>query len=261
MSIEYRLLPPPYTRFGQFLTRQQLEGKLAFAPGFLLTMRPDPQDAEADVEQEIARIRRVHPRATMLLHLDRLEPDGQVRIAAVGGGQAVRGFILGGQPDPQMLRRELAHPGVLATDIPRVLRLRGHPLGDLTRVFIKAICAHAHDLRNAGAIAARIPVSLKQLRAQLTETGLPAPGQFYHIIHMTFIAVAIQRSPVNGEPPIAYQFGYTDPAALRKRLADVLGYRPSDIRPILGWEVLLDSGLRRVSPATLVPTQAWAPRP
>lgn len=249
MPIEYRLLPPPYTSFGPVFTREELERKLRFAPGCLLALRPDPRTSEAQAEREILDLEKVVPRLTLILHLDQLDSDAKVRLAAVGGSHGVRGYVVGRTPEPHALRNELTDPKILKTDIPRNLRTRGFPVGPITRAFLHGSCDHAFECRNATALSARLGISVRAVRSDLRESRLPDPGAMHQIVHKTYIAVAIQRGELT-MTQLAYQFGYLNPGKLRERLSDVLGYRPSDVRKWLGWAFLLDSALRRagVSP-------------
>jgi AraC-like DNA-binding protein len=67
----------------------------------------------------------------------------------------------------------------------------------------------------------------------------------FQVFRLLRACVDVQREPHLSVSDMAYSCGYSDDAALRTAMRNVMGTTPTEVRQHLGWEWLLCQALHR----------------
>jgi AraC-like DNA-binding protein len=107
---------------------------------------------------------------------------------------------------------------------------------------IRRIFEYAHGVTSVAALARRLHITRRTLGRQLAADGLPAPSHWLQFARLLRVALHIStdRQPLLR---LATRAGYPDSFTMSNQMKRMLGYRPSELRGILGWEWLVESWL------------------
>ena len=162
----------------------------------------------------------------------------------------VRAVVFDGDPLPEALRRQMTDPTDLGEEMVEWLRTRGVRLTPEVAEILREIFGRAAGCADLGDLLGRIGRSPRTARRHFQRLGLPAPGLWLNVARALRAALRLQREQQTPLLTIATELGYTDQPALSRRMVQLFGLRPSEIRRRLGWEWLVDRWLcRRSAPS------------
>jgi hypothetical protein len=256
MPVAHYSLGPPYSSF-QPVNAADPHTINSAARGMLVVIRPTHDTRDGEALESIERLQLALSRFTLILWLDLVGIDRGASVAAAAGRRGVRGFVTRAVPDPVRLRAQLTERNDLPGDFVLWLERRGFTVRRSTRAMIVTAMQGAKDCRNLTELAARSSGRVDVWRDNLLRSGISSAQDFHQILRLLAIAVHIQREPSTPLSRMAEHYSYFDDSALRRRLGQVLGCPPSDLRKYLGWEWIADTALRR---AGLTPPKSEAPR-
>jgi AraC-like DNA-binding protein len=102
----------------------------------------------------------------------------------------------------------------------------------------------APETRSISGLSRRMYTSRRTLGRHFVATGMPVPShclQFSRLFH-----VALQLQIDDGAVfRIASRFGYTDGFTMSNQMKRMIGFRPSEVRGLLGWEWIVEAWLKR----------------
>jgi AraC-like DNA-binding protein len=146
---------------------------------------------------------------------------------------------------PYRLRHVLAMaPRSIANAVTQHLVQRGLLTTRRELSEFRRIMELAADTRSISLLSRRMYTSRRTLGRHFSERRLPVPShclQFARLLH-----VALQMH--NDESAvfrIAARFGYPDGFTMSNQMKRLIGYRPSEVRELLGWEWLVEAWLKR----------------
>lgn len=173
------------------------------------------------------------------------------------------------EPSTDDLRVLLAAPPEdLAAAVIDYLRWRGLPLELDVRRLLRRVIEMSAEIRSVNALARGVYLSRRALGRRFTKQGLPVPSHWLHLARVLRATLRLQGSEEQ-LARIARSLGYPDGFALSNQMKRLVGVRPSEVRPRLGWEWLLETWLRKEAreggfsdelAAILYPATASAPR-
>jgi AraC-like DNA-binding protein len=100
------------------------------------------------------------------------------------------------------------------------------------------------DTTSIAMLARRMYTSRRTLGRHFLATGMPVPSHCLHFGRLLHVAIALQ----NEDAPvfrIASRFGYPDGFTMSNQMKRLIGYRPSEVRELLGWEWLVEAWLKQ----------------
>lgn len=147
--------------------------------------------------------------------------------------------------DLDLLREVLCDVLAFPADLTRWLDNRGFELTPRAREQLEIMACHALDHSVFHQFLRATQQEDGSLRSEFEKSGLGAPGKWFHLLRTVRAAMAIQAEPELLVSKLAQQFGFYDPAHLRRRLDDVIGANPSAIHHHMSWEWMLFVALRR----------------
>jgi AraC-like DNA-binding protein len=146
---------------------------------------------------------------------------------------------------PERLRQVLALP---PRGLPRVVTeylvrrgiIRRRPaVRELQRIF-----ELAPETGSITILSRRMYTSRRTLGRHFASTGLPVPSHCLHFARLLHVAVHLQSE----DTPmfkVATRFGYPDGFTMSNQMKRLIGYRPTQVRELLGWEWLVEAWLER----------------
>lgn len=183
----------------------------------LIVMLPHPDDIERTVPL-LRRVRELRPRAV------------------------VPGAVLG---TPEHLRAMLAAPPrSVAAAVTEYLKYRGVLRTDDARREVHRLLELAPEVPSISQLARRLYTSRRTLGRHFSEWGLPVPShwlQFARLLHVCLHLHAENTAVFRLAARVKYPDGFT----LSNQMKRLLGYRPSEIRRLLGWEWIVEAWLER----------------
>jgi AraC-like DNA-binding protein len=146
---------------------------------------------------------------------------------------------------PYRLRQALAlPPRGIAASVTQYIAARGLLRTRKEIREFQRIMELAPDTHSISSLAQRMYTSRRTLGRHLNTSPLPVPShclQFGRLLH-----VALQMH--NDEAAvfrIAARFGYPDGFTMSNQMKRLIGYRPSEVRQLLGWEWIVEAWLKR----------------
>jgi AraC-like DNA-binding protein len=124
-----------------------------------------------------------------------------------------------------MVRRGLLRRRKIAREFQRVIEL-------------------APDTPSISALSRRMYTSRRTLGRHFIANGLPVPSHCLQFARLFHVAIQLQNDD-NAVFRIASRFGYSDGFTLSNQMKRMIGYRPSEIRELLGWEWIVEAWLER----------------
>jgi AraC-like DNA-binding protein len=102
----------------------------------------------------------------------------------------------------------------------------------------------APEIRSIGRLARRLYTSRRTIGRHFAAHGLPVPSHCLHFARLLHIAIHLQSedTPVFR---IVTRYGYPDAFTMSNQMKRLVGYRPSEVRELLGWEWVVESWLKR----------------
>jgi AraC-like DNA-binding protein len=187
-------------------------------PGLpLLVLLPHPDDIDRTVPL-LRRVRELRPRAV------------------------VPGALLG---TPEHLRALMtAPPRSVAGAVTEYLRIRHVLRSEAARGEVHRILELAPEVTSISQLARRLYTSRRTLGRHFAEWGLPVPShwlQFARLLHVC-LHLHTEHTAVFR---LAARARYPDGFTLSNQMKRLIGYRPSEIRRLLGWEWIVEAWLEK----------------
>jgi len=183
----------------------------------LMILLPHPDDIEGTVPL-LRRIRELRPRAV------------------------VPGAVLG---TPEHLRALLAAPPrSVAGTVTDYLRLRGVLASEPARREVQRVLELSVEVVSISQLARRLYTSRRTLGRHFAEWGLPVPShwlQFGRLLHVCLHLHADHTAVFR----LAARARYPDGFTLSNQMKRLIGYRPSEVRRLLGWEWIVEAWLEK----------------
>lgn len=116
-----------------------------------------------------------------------------------------------------------------------------------TRKTIREFCRTvelAPDTRSIASLSQRLYTSRRTIGRHFSASAMPVPSHCLQFARVFFVAIHLQT----GDSTIfriASRFGYADGFTLSNQMKRLIGYRPSEVRSLLGWEWLVEAWLKR----------------
>lgn len=102
----------------------------------------------------------------------------------------------------------------------------------------------APETRSIASLSRRLYTSRRTLGRHLSATGMPAPSHCLHFARLLHLSVHLQA---NDEAMFraAARLGYPDGFTVSNQMKRLIGYRPSEVRDLLGWEWIVEAWLKK----------------
>lgn len=237
------LLRPPYRELGPSLRE---DGALIAPPrGSIAVLRVRPQTPWSDLAETVEHLQRRLSTCPVVFWTDGLAVERIAAFAFRGRMIGVRACLLGPKIDLALLREALTDLLAFPMDLSRWLDNRGFALTPRAREQIESLAARALDFPAFHEFLRATGQEDSCVRGEFERSGLGAPGRWFHLLRTLRVAIAIQAQPALLVSKLAQQYGFYDPAHLRRRLDDVVGANPTAIHHYLSWEWMLFVALRR----------------
>jgi len=187
-------------------------------PGLpLMVLLPHPDDIDRTVPL-LRRVRELRPRAV------------------------VPGALLG---TPEHLRALLgAPPRYTAAAVTEYFRFRGVLRSEPARREVQRLLELAPEVVSISQLARRLYTSRRTLGRHFTEWDLPVPShwlQFGRLLHVCLHLHAEHTAVFR----LAARAKYPDGFTLSNQMKRLLGFRPSEIRRLLGWEWIVEAWMEK----------------
>jgi len=222
-------------------------GALNLGPprGSIAVLRVRPQTAWSELTSRVGTLQRRLATCPVVIWADGVAVD---RIAAFAYRMrmiGVRACLLRPVTDIVLLREVLSDGLAFPSDLTRWLDNRGFELTPRAREQLEVMACHAPAHQVFHQFLRATNQEDGSLRGEFEKSGLGAPGKWFHLLRTIRVAMAIQAEPELVVSKLAAQYGFYDPAHLRRRLDDVIGANPSAIHHHMSWEWMLFVALRR----------------
>jgi AraC-like DNA-binding protein len=102
----------------------------------------------------------------------------------------------------------------------------------------------APDTRSISSLSRRMYTSRRTLGRHFIATGIPVPSHCLQFARLFHIALQLQTEET-AVFRIASRFGYTDGFTMSNQMKRLIGYRPSQVRELLGWEWVVEAWLKQ----------------
>jgi AraC-like DNA-binding protein len=146
---------------------------------------------------------------------------------------------------PERIRQILTlPPRGLANSVTDYLVRRGLLRRKVAMRELHRIFELAPETSSISVLARRMYTSRRTLGRHFASTGLPVPSHCLHFARLLHVAVHLQHEET-AIFKIATRFGYPDGFTLSNQMKRLTGYRPSEVRELLGWEWLVEAWLER----------------
>ncbi len=237
-----QLFAPPYDRFredvddvyagaappaGCALVWWLVDGQRQVADFERLRVRPSgvPLVIMLPPARDIART------MPLLNHVMSLHPRSVLPAVYLGTPEHVR-LVLSTPPDS------------LSTAIVRYLSRRGLFRTSGVEREVQRIFELAPEVTSITKLARRMYASRRTLGRHFAAAGLPVPSHWLQFARLLHVCMHLQTDSA-AIFRIATRFGYPDGFTLSNQMKRLIGYRPSQIRTLLGWEWIVETWLRR----------------
>jgi AraC-like DNA-binding protein len=100
------------------------------------------------------------------------------------------------------------------------------------------------EIRSVAALSRRMYTSRRTLGRHFTATRMPVPSHCLHFARILQVAIQLQNDD-SAIFRIAGRFGYPDGFTMSNQMKRLIGYRPSEVRELLGWEWVVEAWLKK----------------
>ena len=146
---------------------------------------------------------------------------------------------------PYRLRQILASPprAIPTTLTDYLVRRRLLRTKKAAREF-QRIVELAPETRSISALSRRMYTSRRTLGRHLISTGMPVPSHCLHFARLFHVSLQLQTDD-GAVFRIASRLGYADGFTMSNQMKRLIGYRPSEVRGLLGWEWIVEAWLEK----------------
>ena len=102
----------------------------------------------------------------------------------------------------------------------------------------------APETRSISALSRRMYTSRRTLGRHLISTGMPVPSHCLQFARLFHVALQLQTDDA-AVFRIATRLGYADGFTMSNQMKRLIGYRPSEVRRLLGWEWVVEAWLKK----------------
>ena len=102
----------------------------------------------------------------------------------------------------------------------------------------------APETRSISSLSRRMYTSRRTLGRHFIGSGMPVPSHCLQFARLFHVALQLQIDD-SAVFRIASRFGYTDGFTMSNQMKRLIGYRPSDVRELLGWEWIVEAWLKK----------------
>lgn len=167
----------------------------------------------------------------LLAHVNALHPRGVLPSAPIVA--------------PSYLRRLLAlPPRDLAGTVTQYLTHRGLLTYDRVRDEVEQTFRSVPEITSISKIARRLYTSRRTLGRHFAAAGLPVPSHWLQFARLLYVSTRLQ-SESSTASRIAARVGYPDGFTMSNQMKRLIGFRPTDVRSLLGWEWVVESWIQR----------------
>lgn len=233
-------LRPPYTRPESFAAPGD-QHPVSLALGALLVVSlGDHTLREASAERGVADLRSRFPAFPLILSVGRVTPHEAMELGVRARMLHFRAVLIETPPSRQALCDALTDPTDLGADVLEWFALRRVRLQPQLASFVGAVFQNARGVEGLTALLSGSGCPDRTVRAQCRKVGAVSPGHWFQLARATHAALSLERERAKSLLNLALDLGYHDQSGLIHQLDRLFGLRPSEIRPLLGWECLLD---------------------
>jgi AraC-like DNA-binding protein len=100
------------------------------------------------------------------------------------------------------------------------------------------------DTSSIAMLSRRMYTSRRTLGRHFLATGMPVPSHCLHFGRLIHVAIALQNDDA-AVFRIASRYGYPDGFTMSNQMKRLIGYRPSEVRELLGWEWIVEAWLKQ----------------
>jgi AraC-like DNA-binding protein len=100
------------------------------------------------------------------------------------------------------------------------------------------------DTTSIAMLSRRMYTSRRTLGRHFLATGMPVPSHCLHFGRLLHVGIALQNDDA-AVFRIASRYGYPDGFTMSNQMKRLIGYRPSEVRELLGWEWIVEAWLKR----------------
>lgn len=241
-GMRLQLFAPPYERFAPVCDRLFAAGE--FAPGrALLWWLVDG----AEQEQEYERLAARPPGLPLIVLLPSANEIRRTlpllnRVTALLPRAVLPAPYLG---TPAYLRQVLAAPPRSVSEAAvRYLKRRGVLATEALEREVRRIFELAPEVTSVSRLARRLYTSRRTLGRHFLLAKLPVPSHWLQFARLLHIGIQLQNE-TSAIFAIATRAGYPDGFTMSNQMKRLIGYRPTEVRTLLGWEWLIEAWLRR----------------
>jgi AraC-like DNA-binding protein len=201
----------------------------------------------ADQTAEFAALHRKAPGLPLLVLLPPpLEVHAVLRVLPLVRTLGPRLVLPHGIVDtPYRLRSALAlAPRGVAQAVTHYLAERGVLNGPRETREFRRIMELAPDVPSISALSRRMYTSRRTLGRHFSACRLPVPSHCLQIARILYVSLQLHNDDA-AVFRIAARFGYPDGFTLSNQMKRMIGYRPSEVRELLGWEWIVEAWLKR----------------
>jgi AraC-like DNA-binding protein len=101
----------------------------------------------------------------------------------------------------------------------------------------------APDTSSIAPLCRRMYTSRRTLGRHFAATSMPVPSHCLHFGRLLNVAIALQQDD-SAKFRVAARFGYPDGFTMSNQMKRLTGYRPSEVRELLGWEWVVEAWLK-----------------
>ena len=184
------------------------------------------------------------PLFILLPHLDEIERAVPLlrRLRELRPRAVVPGAILG---TPEHLRALLsAPPRSLAVAVTEHLAGRGVLRNAEARKEVQRILELSGEVTSISQLARRMYTSRRSLGRHFTGWDLPVPSHWLQFGRLLHACVHLQCEPTAAFR-VAARMRYPDGFTMSNQMKRLLGFRPSEVRRLLGWEWLVEAWVEK----------------
>jgi len=135
-------------------------------------------------------------------------------------------------------------PGSIATSVMVLAERMGLTHKRKVLLELRRIIELSADTRSIAMLSRRMYTTRRTLGRHFEACGLPVPSHCLHFGRLLHVALQLQSTDT-AMFRIAARYGYPDGFTMSNQMKRLTGYRPSQVRKLLGWEWLLEAWIRK----------------
>jgi AraC-like DNA-binding protein len=102
----------------------------------------------------------------------------------------------------------------------------------------------APETQTISALSRRMYTSRRTIGRHFIACGLPVPSHCLHFARLLHVAMHLQNEDT-AMFRIAGKYGYPDGFTMSNQMKRLIGYRPTEVRQLLGWEWIVEAWLKK----------------